>query len=359
MGAAVMFKADTYRVMIASPSDLPEERQIATNAINEWNALHSAAESVVLLPVKWETHATPTSGARPQQAINDQLVAKCDIVLGMFWTKIGTSTGVAESGTVEEIDQFVAAAKPALLYFSSRPIDPNKIDMKQHKKLKAFKSATYKKALVGSFSRLEELRQTLIRDLTAQVRKIKPKRLPPKLEEAAQITELIRTHRKHKITPEEFKAYRDEIIGLKRRSKAQTTDPVPPGEVGPNGYPIGYDDDGNKVEFLPDDENPGETWPMILRRNDKEILETHQKFWDIRWWNHHQVWAAKVKSGNYTIPKAQKEIFQRAEKSARRIERKYGKKNLILDTYHWGLLSGRASALAWVLGAEWDESLDT
>lgn len=56
----------------------------------------------------------------------------------MFWTKIGTSTGAAESGTVEEIDQFVAEGKPALLYFSSRPIDPNKIDLKQHKKLRAF-----------------------------------------------------------------------------------------------------------------------------------------------------------------------------------------------------------------------------
>jgi hypothetical protein len=36
----------------------------------------------------------------------------------MFWTKLGTATGVAASGTVEEIDRFVAAGKPAMLYFS-------------------------------------------------------------------------------------------------------------------------------------------------------------------------------------------------------------------------------------------------
>jgi hypothetical protein len=70
----------------------------------------------------------------------------------MFWTKMGTSTGVAESGTVEEIDQFVAAGRPALLYFSRRPIDPDKIDLKQHKKLGQFKAATYKTALVGGLT---------------------------------------------------------------------------------------------------------------------------------------------------------------------------------------------------------------
>ena len=53
------FTATTYRVLIASPSDLTEEREAATLAINDWNAQHAAAEAVVLLPVRWETHARP------------------------------------------------------------------------------------------------------------------------------------------------------------------------------------------------------------------------------------------------------------------------------------------------------------
>src|ERR1700731_2767221 len=84
----------------------------------EWNALDGEAESVVLLPVAWETHATPRSGVRPQAAINEQLVDQSDILVGMFWTKLGTSTGVAPSGTVEEIERFISAGKPTLLYFS-------------------------------------------------------------------------------------------------------------------------------------------------------------------------------------------------------------------------------------------------
>jgi Domain of unknown function (DUF4062) len=118
------FKADSLRVMIASPSDLAEERKAAAEAINDWNAQHAEAESVVLLPIMWETHAKPATGVRPQEAINEQLVAQSDILVGMFWTKIGTSTGVAESGTIEEVDKFVNSCKPALLYFSARPLIP-------------------------------------------------------------------------------------------------------------------------------------------------------------------------------------------------------------------------------------------
>jgi hypothetical protein len=42
------FRAEIYRVFIASPSDLMEERQVATEAINEWNSQNAVAESVVL-----------------------------------------------------------------------------------------------------------------------------------------------------------------------------------------------------------------------------------------------------------------------------------------------------------------------
>lgn len=128
--------------------------------------------------------------------------------------------------------------------------------------------------------------------------------------------------------------------------------------VGPNGGHLGYTEDGDKAEWLVDDRDPDDYFAILLRRNDVTIRATYLEFRDKVWWNRHQNVRHKAETGEIELREGQlgPEIGCAA---AARIEEQYGLENLGWDGFDWGLLSGRMSALAWVLGAEWEESLDT
>ena len=53
------------------------------------------------------------------------------------------------------------------------------------------------------------------------------------------------------------------------------------------------------------------------------------------------------------------EIWKGAIKAAKRVENKYGTKNLgPYSDFDWGMINGKLSAIRWILGEEWD-MLDT
>jgi hypothetical protein len=88
------FSATVYNVLIASPSDVPHERMAIAQSLHEWNSLHAQAQGVMLQPVMWETHSAPTMGDRPQGIINEQVVRGCDMLIGAFWTRLGSPPGL-------------------------------------------------------------------------------------------------------------------------------------------------------------------------------------------------------------------------------------------------------------------------
>jgi len=164
------YNARVYRILIASPSDVEEERDIAVKAIQDWNDLHSFTRKVALLPLRWETHTAPEYGERPQEIINRAIVDDSDILVGVFWSRIGSPTGVAQSGTIEEIERTGAAGKRIMLYFSQVPIDPEQIDLDQMSKLKQFKSSTYPNGLIENFKSRTSFRDKFSRQLEIAVR---------------------------------------------------------------------------------------------------------------------------------------------------------------------------------------------
>jgi hypothetical protein len=166
----VAYDSRVYRILIASPSDVEEEREIAVRVIQEWNDLYSHSRRIVLLPLRWETHTAPEFGMRPQEVINRAIVDQCDLLVGVFWTRIGSPTGQADSGTLEEIERVGKAEKPIMLYFSKVPIDPETIDLQQNETLKGFKAKSYPKGLVESYKSIIEFRDKFAKQLELKVR---------------------------------------------------------------------------------------------------------------------------------------------------------------------------------------------
>lgn len=103
-----------------------------------------------------------------------------------------------------------------------------------------------------------------------------------------------------------------------------------------------------------------------------EISDAIGELLDKVWYKRHQVRLEKIASGEIKVVEkeapqdwrgpertCQRDIWEGARKSARKVEKKYGLKNLgPWDDFEWGMMNGKLSALRWVLGDEWD-NLDT
>jgi Domain of unknown function (DUF4062) len=161
----VSYIASTFNVMIASPGDVASERAIVRDVVYEWNAVHSSARKIVLLPVGWETHSSPEMGAPAQEIINRQVLNRCDLLVGIFWTRLGTPTEMHMSGTVEEIEEHISTAKPTMLYFSSQPVVMDTVDLDQVKRLQQFKKSCQSRGLYEGYDSHGDFKEKFYRHL--------------------------------------------------------------------------------------------------------------------------------------------------------------------------------------------------
>lgn len=163
--------ADVYRVLIASPSDVEEEREIARNVIFEWNGSR-ATEDVYLEPVMYETHVAPDLGKSPQEIIHEQVVESCDLVIGMFWSRIGTETENHPGGAVEEVKQFYDEESRAIVGFSERDVPRADLDYEQLQRVDEFKEECRGKGLVFTYESLEEFKAVLSQRLATTMSRL-------------------------------------------------------------------------------------------------------------------------------------------------------------------------------------------
>lgn len=159
------FQATVFNVMIASPSDVPVEREIVREIVYEWNAEHADERGIVLLPVGWETHSAPDSSGPAQSVINRQVLENSDLLVGIFWTRIGTATEKFASGAVEELETHIAAGKPAMLYFSEAPVAPSQINNEQYQALEKFRESCKHRSLYFPFAGPDDFKSKFRRHL--------------------------------------------------------------------------------------------------------------------------------------------------------------------------------------------------
>jgi hypothetical protein len=165
----VSYTATVFNVMIASPGDVEVERRITREIIHEWNAIHSSSRGMALMPIGWETHSHPSMEDRPQGVLNGQILNDADLLVAMFWTRIGTPTGEAVSGSVEEIERHLKAGKPAMIYFSSAPVRLDSVDEAQYKLLREFKDQLRTRGLYETYDTASNFQDKFRRQLATKI----------------------------------------------------------------------------------------------------------------------------------------------------------------------------------------------
>lgn len=169
-------------MLIASPGDTTDARNVVEQAILSWNRDRSRRERVVLVPLRWETDAVPELGGDGQQVINRQLVDESDIVVALFHSRLGAPTERAVSGTAEEIERARGRGAPVHVYFSEMPI-PRSVDPDELKRLNEYRGELQAEGLLGSYASHDDLaakvRTALERDVAELVSAVHPDKERP------------------------------------------------------------------------------------------------------------------------------------------------------------------------------------
>jgi hypothetical protein len=195
------------------------------------------------------------------------------------------------------------------------------------------------------------------------------------------------------VTPEEFRAYYDDLTGKRRRKAAEaprfadgagaasltfkvagagdsiiadaessdrppitaTVDAVSGDATvvatGTVGSSIAYQAwEGNKLQVWTDPKT-GEDHVDFAPRTSNEIGDAEAELLDKVWYNRHKALREKVEAGE---EKVDPEVWAGALKSAERVERERDLSDWPWDDFEWGMINGKLSALRWVRGEAWD-----
>lgn len=148
------YRALTAWLLISAPSDVPREHlETVRSAISRWNVHYGRTFQATIVPVAWTDHAVAAFGDRPQGLLNQQLVNQADMGIALFRDRLGTVTGVAPSGTWEEVQRLAAEGKAVGILRDRTPRpSPSRAQAEEIIRLEEhFETSAYDRALILSF----------------------------------------------------------------------------------------------------------------------------------------------------------------------------------------------------------------
>ena len=126
------YQVRVLRIVLASPSDVQAERDALPEVLNELNLGVAADRRMRLELTRWETDTYPGFHPEGPQGLIDPIIRieDCDILIGIFWKRFGTSINDKEkSGTEHEFRVAYKAWKekqrPQIqIYFNQKAYSP-------------------------------------------------------------------------------------------------------------------------------------------------------------------------------------------------------------------------------------------
>lgn len=143
---------ELVKLTLCGPTDVAKEISIASEIVNDWNCQRGEQRGFWIKHQHWSTDSYPDAQETGQGAINKQLIDATDILVAIFWSRIGTATASAASGTVEEIQRAIKQGKNVMVYFSDLEPLPVGASTDQLNRLEAFRQQLRRRGRAGRFS---------------------------------------------------------------------------------------------------------------------------------------------------------------------------------------------------------------
>ncbi|MBZ5673226.1 MAG: DUF4062 domain-containing protein [Acidobacteriia bacterium] len=184
------------RVFVAAPSDVEREVRTLRKIVDQLNQDHGPHLNVRVRVLNWKSDVVPAMGQDAQTVIFDQIPTDSyDVFVGILWTRFGTPTPRAESGTEEEFRKAYARwsadhdSLRIMMYFSNIPAPPFRIDPEQLAKVHRFRAEIQVHGIASNINSKKEFEDLAAKHLAALMhiwKKPSKRPRPNKIEPIAQ-----------------------------------------------------------------------------------------------------------------------------------------------------------------------------